>query len=120
MRRTCSLIIVVSSLLTLVGCASKPTATEVGNPVTMQPAVWAPKRIYAPLDSFTRSGAETILRSEAKKDCGPDFESRAFLVHTTATELVEPTPMLALEYACLGDPEPQGDFESIAPAVLRQ
>jgi len=78
-----------------------------------QTAVWAPQRIYAPLDGFTRAHAEIVLRGEASKECGADFESRTFLVAPDSDH-----PMLAMEYACLGHASGQADFE--APTALVQ
>jgi len=108
----------VSSLILLLStigaaCSPTPPAMEATTMPAMQTAVWAPQRIYAPLDGFTQAHAEIVLRGEATKECGADFESRTFVVASASDH-----PMLAMEYACLGHAVSQGDIE--APHSLQQ
>ena len=113
--RSRSFAIAITFAAFLSGCVGGSASTEVAEPVSLSPAVWAPKRIYAPLDGLTRSGAESILRAEAVKDCGGDFESRSFVVARP-----EAAEMLAIEYVCSGAAPEQGVNATVAPATLLQ
>lgn len=98
MKNALSIVLV----LIAVGCAGKASPRQAAEPVSLTPAVWAPKRIYAPLDGLTRSAAERFLAAEAGKDCGGHFESRSFVAESHGTQPdALPAPMLAIEYVCL-------------------
>lgn len=92
--------IVVSGLLLIVGAcgAGVPANADLVEAAEMHSAVWAPKRMYAPLSDLTRAGAEKLLRAEANKECGSWFESRTYTVRASD----ERGAMLALEYVCVG------------------
>jgi hypothetical protein len=95
-------ILCLATVTLAVGCAGKASPGAAAEPVALTPAVWAPKRIYAPLDGLTRSSAERVLAAEAGKDCGGQFESRSFVAETRPGEPGSvPAPMLAIEYVCV-------------------
>jgi hypothetical protein len=115
-----TVLILAAPLMLALGCAG-PSQTHAAEPVSLAPAVWAPKRIYAPLNGLTRSGAERVLTAEARKDCGGEFESRAFESRARTVEPgTEPVLVLAIEYVCVSSTDEQSREAGAGSGILLQ
>lgn len=120
MLRTIATALFLAALTLALGCASSvqtpATPERAQRGLELRPAVWAPKRIYAPLDALSRKSAESLLRNEVAKACGNAFESRSFVVFVPPATGLDVVPMLALEYVCTES----GGRQGAAPAALER